>query len=99
MLPLGIRRRAQAAREAARSLAKQSTQQHVRSIARLVAEAEAGSTRCGTPYGRHCHAAGPSSQGGRPGLCICRRARSSRRRQRLARRSKLLRLNQLSTQR
>jgi hypothetical protein len=41
MLPVEVRRRAQAAREAARSLVKQSAQQHVRSIARLVAEAEA----------------------------------------------------------
>jgi hypothetical protein len=41
MLPVEVRRRAQAAREAARSLAKQSAQRHVRSIARLVAEAEA----------------------------------------------------------
>jgi hypothetical protein len=41
MLPVEVRRRAQAAREAARSLAKQSAQQHVRSIARLEAEAEA----------------------------------------------------------
>jgi hypothetical protein len=41
MLPVAVRRRAQAAREAARSLVKQSAQQHVRSIARLVAEAEA----------------------------------------------------------
>jgi hypothetical protein len=41
MLPVAVRRRAQAAREAARSLVKQSAQQHVCSIARLVAEAEA----------------------------------------------------------
>jgi hypothetical protein len=41
MLPVEVRRRAQAAREAARSLVKQSAQQHFRSIARLVAEAEA----------------------------------------------------------
>ena len=41
MLPVEVRRRAQAAREAARSLVKQSAQQHVRSIARLVAKAEA----------------------------------------------------------
>jgi hypothetical protein len=40
MLPMEVRRSAQAAREAARSLVKQSAQ-HVRSIARLVAEAEA----------------------------------------------------------
>jgi hypothetical protein len=39
MLPVAVRRRAQAAREAARSLVKQSAQQHV--IAQLVAEAEA----------------------------------------------------------
>jgi hypothetical protein len=41
MLPVEVRRRAQAAREAARSLVKQSAQQHLRSIAQLVAEAEA----------------------------------------------------------
>jgi hypothetical protein len=41
MLPVEVRRRAQAAREAVRSLVKQSAQQHVRSIAQLVAEAEA----------------------------------------------------------
>jgi hypothetical protein len=41
MLPVEVRRRAQAAREAARSLVKQSAQQHVRSVAHLVAEAEA----------------------------------------------------------
>ena len=41
MLPVEVRRRAQAAREAMRSLVKQSAQQHVRSIAQLVAEAEA----------------------------------------------------------
>jgi hypothetical protein len=41
MLPVEVRRRAQAAREAARSLVKQSAQPHVRSIAQLVAEAEA----------------------------------------------------------
>ena len=41
MLPVAVRRRAQAAREAARSLVKQSAQQHVRSNAQLVAEAEA----------------------------------------------------------
>ena len=41
MLPAAVRRRAQAAREAARSLVKQIAQQHVRSIAQLVAEAEA----------------------------------------------------------
>jgi hypothetical protein len=41
MLPVEVRRRAQAAREAARSLVKQSAQQHVRSIAQLVAETEA----------------------------------------------------------
>jgi hypothetical protein len=41
MLPAEVRRRAQAAREAARSLVKQSAQQHVRSVAQLVAEAEA----------------------------------------------------------
>ena len=41
MLPVEVRGRAQAAREAARSLVKQSAQQRVRSIARLVAEAEA----------------------------------------------------------
>ena len=41
MLPVEVRRRAQTAREAVRSLVKQSTQQHVRSTARLVAEAEA----------------------------------------------------------
>ena len=38
---LEVRRRAQAAREAARSLVKQSAQPHVRSIAQLVTEAEA----------------------------------------------------------
>jgi hypothetical protein len=59
MLPVDVRRRAQAAREAARSLVKQSAQQHVRSIAQLVAETEAalyalrdtirqGPTRSGT---------------------------------------------------
>ena len=36
-----VRRRAQAAREAARSLVKHSAEQDVRSIAQLVAEAEA----------------------------------------------------------
>jgi len=41
MLPVEVRRRTQAAREAARSLVKQSAQQHVRSNAQLVAEAEA----------------------------------------------------------
>jgi hypothetical protein len=41
MLPVEVRRRAQAALEAARSLVKQSAQQDVRSIAQLVAEAEA----------------------------------------------------------
>jgi hypothetical protein len=41
MLPAEVRRRAQAAREAAQSLVKQSAQEHVRSIAQLVAEAEA----------------------------------------------------------
>jgi hypothetical protein len=41
MLPMEVRRRAQAAREAARSLAKQSSQEHVHSITQLVAEAEA----------------------------------------------------------
>jgi hypothetical protein len=41
MLPVEVRRKAQAAREAARSLVKQSAQEHVRSIAQLVAEAEA----------------------------------------------------------
>jgi len=59
MLPVDVRRRAQAAREAARGLVKQSAQQHVRSIAQLVAETEAalyalrdtirqGPTRSGT---------------------------------------------------
>jgi hypothetical protein len=41
ILPVEVRRRAQAAREAARSLVKHSAEQHVRSIAQLVAEAEA----------------------------------------------------------
>ena len=41
ILPVEVRGTAQAAREAARSLVKQSAQQHVRSIAQLVAEVEA----------------------------------------------------------
>jgi len=41
MLPVEVRRRAQAAREAARSLVKHSAEQDVRTIAQLVAEAEA----------------------------------------------------------
>ena len=41
ILPVEVRRRAQAAREAARSLVKHSAEQDVRSIAQLVAEAEA----------------------------------------------------------
>ena len=41
MLPVEVRLKAQAAREAARSLVKHSAEQHVRSIARLVAEADA----------------------------------------------------------
>jgi hypothetical protein len=41
ILPVEVRRRAQAAREAARSLVKHSAEQHVRSIAQLVAEADA----------------------------------------------------------
>ena len=41
ILPVEVRGTAQAAREAARSLVKQSSQEHVHSIAQLVAEAEA----------------------------------------------------------
>jgi hypothetical protein len=41
ILPVEVRGTAQAARETARSLVKQSSQEHVHSIAQLVAEAEA----------------------------------------------------------
>jgi hypothetical protein len=67
MLPVEVRRRAQAAREAARSLVKQSAQQHLRSIAQLVQRLKRRFTRCVTQYGRDRPAAGPSSQGGRSG--------------------------------